>query len=139
MSSSLIESYSEWHDSGGHTRSHYANIAEAADYLGSPELARRWGQAQRQVDLDAFTFYLDPRQYRPAPTDWVPRVIPEDHWNVISAGVAQRLRAINHFLVDLYNDAQDVVPDEVMFTSHYFYPEVQGFRPRRTCLSISTE
>ena len=129
MYAPLIESYSEWHDSGGHTRNHYANIAEAADSLGPLELARRWGQAQRQVDLDAFTFYLDPKQYRPAPADWVPRVIPEDHWNVISAGVAQRLRAINHFLVDLYGDTQDVVPDEVMFTSHYFYPEVQGFRP----------
>ena len=121
--------YSEWADSDGQTRSHYAAIADVAASLGPLELAERWGRANRQVSLDAFTFYLDPRRYRPTPTDWVPRVIPADHWEVISAGVTQRLKALNRFLLDLYNGTQDVVPDEVMYTSYYFYPEVQGFRP----------
>ena len=121
--------YSEWADSDGQTRSHYAAIADVAASLGPLELTERWGRANRQVGLDAFTFYLDPRRYRPTPTDWVPRAIPADHWEVISAGVAQRLKALNRFLLDLYNGTQDVVPDEVMYTSYYFYPEVQGFRP----------
>ncbi len=86
-------------------------------------------QRPRQVELDAVTFYLGPGQYRAMPTDFLPRVIPADHWESIAAGVSQRIRAINRFLVDLYNDGQDVVPDEVMYTSQYFYPEVQGFRP----------
>ena len=63
------------------------------------------------------------------PVDFLPRVIPLEHWETIAAGVSQRIRAINRFLGDLYGGGQDVVPDEVMYTSQYFYPEVQGFRP----------
>ena len=92
-------------------------------------MTRRWGLANRQIDLDAFTFYLDPRNYRPTPAEWTPRLIPSDDWETISAGVAQRLKAINRFLVDLYNDQQDIVPADVVFTSEYFYPELLGFRP----------
>jgi uncharacterized circularly permuted ATP-grasp superfamily protein len=97
--------------------------------LGFENLASRWNSAQRQVNLDGVTFYLDPGNYRNMPTDFLPRVIPLDHWETIAAGVEQRIRAINHFLVSLYNDGQDVVPDDVIYTSQHFYPEVQGFRP----------
>ena len=48
---------------------------------------------------------------------------------MIADGVEQRIRAINRFLVDLYDDQQDIVPNDVVFTSQYFYPEIQGFRP----------
>ena len=58
-------------------------------------------------------------------------MIPDNHWEVIAAGVAQRIRAINRFLLDLYNDGQDVVPEDVMFTSQHFFPEVLGFRPAK--------
>ena len=124
-----VKFYSEWQDADGRIRHHYTRLAETAASLGSGSLAQRWNSARRQAELDAVTFYLDPGSYRAMPTDFLPRVIPLEHWESISAGVSQRLRAINRFLVDLYNDGQDVVPDEVIYTSQYFYPEVQGFRP----------
>ena len=127
--SNAVTFYNEWYDNEGRTRTHYAALSEAAESIGKERLVARWSSARRQVDLDAVTFYLDPGSYRAMPTDFLPRVIPLEHWEVIAAGVSQRLRAINHFLVDLYNDGQDVVPDEVIYTSQYFYPEVQGFRP----------
>ena len=124
-----VKFYSEWQDADGRIRHHYTRLAETAASLGPGSLAQRWNSARRQAELDAVTFYLDPGSYRAMPTDFLPRVIPLEHWESISAGVSQRLRAINRFLVDLYNDGQDVVPDEVIYTSQYFYPEVQGFRP----------
>ena len=127
--SKSVQFYSEWHDPHGLIRPHYAALAKAAEALGAEALSRRWDNARRQVELDAVTFYLDPGSYRAMPTDFLPRVIPMEHWESIAAGVSQRLRAINRFLFDLYNDGQDVVPDEVIYTSQYFYPEVQGFRP----------
>ena len=129
--SKSVQFYSEWHDSGGRVRPHYASIAETAQSLGSGALAERWSGARRRAELDAVTFYLDPGSYRAMPTDFLPRVIPLEHWETIAAGVSQRIRAINRFLVDLYNGGQDVVPDEVIYTSQYFYPEMQGFRPPR--------
>ncbi len=129
--SAEIDTYSEWRDESGRARRHYENLASAVKSLGAERLARRWADAQRQVDQDAFTFYLDPKRYRPTPTDWIPRVIPREHWRVIARGVSQRLRAINHFLGELYGGGQDIVPDNVVYTSQYFYPEVQGFQPPR--------
>ena len=121
--------YSEWEDLGGRVRGHYAGVGDAMSGLGVAGLAGRWGLGRRRVDRDAVTFYLDPGNYRVMPVDFLPRVIPPEHWETIAAGVSQRIRAINRFLVDLYGGGQDVVPDEVMYTSQYFYPEVQGFRP----------
>ncbi len=123
--------FSEWQYPDGRPREHYAQIAEVMKTLGVEGLAERWRSARRQVEHDAFTFYLDPRQFRITPADWLPRVIPMDHWKVIEDGVSQRIRALNGFLLDLYNDGQDIVPPDVVFTSQYFYPEVQGFRPPR--------
>ena len=126
---SALEFYNEWHDSQGRVRPAYEGLYETIMNLGFEDLAERWSNGQRQVELDGVTFYLDPGNYRNMPTDFLPRVIPLDHWQTIAKGVEQRIRAINHFLVDLYNDGQDVVPDEVIYTSQHFYPEVQGFRP----------
>jgi uncharacterized circularly permuted ATP-grasp superfamily protein len=49
--------------------------------------------------------------------DWLPRVIPRAHWEVIAAGVGQRLKAFNRFLLDLYHGGQDIVPDAVVYTA----------------------
>ena len=121
--------FSEWQYPDGRPREHYAHLADVVQTLGADGLTERWERARRQVDLDAFTFFLDPKRFRLAPTDWLPRIIPMDHWEMIEAGVSQRIRAINRFLFDLYNDGQDIVSPDVVFTSQYFYPEVQGFRP----------
>ena len=121
--------FSEWQGPDGRPREHYAHLADVVDTLGAEEMARRWERARKQAELDAFTFYLDPKQFRLTPTDWIPRVIPMDHWEIIEAGVSQRIRAINRFLFDLYNGGQDIVPPDVVFTSQYFYPEALGFRP----------
>ncbi len=123
--------FNEWQDGDGRIRDHYAPLAQTVEALGAGELGRRWQDAARQVSLDAFTFYLDPKRFRPTPADWIPRIVPADHWQRIAAGVAQRLKAINRFLADLYGGGQDIVPDDVVYTSRHFYPEVQGFRPPR--------
>ena len=123
--------FNEWQDAAGRPRDHYGSLADAVTALGADELCRRWQTAHRRGRLDAFTFYLDPRRFRAAAADWLPRVIPRAHWEVLAAGVGQRLKAINRFLLDLYHGGQDIVPDAVVYTAQHFYPEVQGFRPPR--------
>ena len=81
--------------------------------------------------MDAFTFRLEPREFRTVPMDWIPRIIPNDHWEPIAQGVAQRLRAINRFLFELYCGEQDIVPADVLFSSHYYNPELQDFHPSK--------
>lgn len=121
---------SEWLDENGGLQGIYAGVSSAADQLGANGLAERWQAARRQIDRDAFTFYLDPREYRTTPIDLIPRIVPGEHWDMIAEGVGQRLRAINRFLSEVYTTGeQDIVPPDVVYSSDYFFPEVQGFRP----------
>ena len=122
---------SEWQDEAGRPRDHYAPLADAVAALGPDELCRRWETAHRHGRLDAVSFSLEPHRFRAAPADWLPRIIPRAHWEVIAAGAGQRLQAINRFLLDLYHGGQDIVPDEVVYTAQHFYPEVLGFHPPR--------
>lgn len=109
----------------------YSDAMAALDTLGVDVMAQRWREAKRQVALDAFCFPLDPMDFRPVPTDWIPRLVAKDEWDVISAGVEQRLKALNQFLLHLYAGEQKVVPDEVVYSCQFFYPEYQGFRPAK--------
>ena len=124
-----LEFYNEWQDANGGLRPHYQGLSGAIESAGFENLASRFADAGRRVGLDSVTFYLDPGSFRNMPTDFVPRVIPLEHWETIAAGVEQRLRSINRFLADLYTGQQDIVPDDVIYSSQHFYPEVQGFRP----------
>ncbi len=124
-----LKFYNEWRDSQGVLRPQYEALSSTIEKVGYNSLASRWAEARRRVNLDAVTFYLDPGTYRNMPTDFLPRIIPHEHWQTIATGVSQRLRAINQFLYHLYQGTQDVVPDEVMYTSQHFYPEFQGFSP----------
>src|ERR1700709_19481 len=50
---------------------------------------------------------------RPFPLDAVPRVIAQDEWKGVEAGIAQRVRALERFLADIYG-AQLAVRDGVI-------------------------
>ncbi|MDE2685942.1 MAG: circularly permuted type 2 ATP-grasp protein, partial [Chloroflexota bacterium] len=122
---------SEYRSDAGDVRAVYSDVLAALDGLGDDSMRERWRQANREVKLDAFSFALDPKEFRPVPTDWIPRIIEMDEWRNIKAGVEQRLRALNAFLLDVYAGAQTVVPDDVVYSCQYFYPELQGFRPAK--------
>ncbi|HRE01792.1 MAG TPA: circularly permuted type 2 ATP-grasp protein, partial [Ilumatobacteraceae bacterium] len=68
------------------------------------------------------------------PFDIIPRVIPGAEWDRISAGLAQRLRALNMFIDDLYNDqrviADGVFPAELLAASVNYREQCRGVRPK---------
>lgn len=126
-----IATVSEYRTDTEELRPLYADLMASLDGLGEDRMVERWRKAKREVELDAFSFALDPKEFRPVPTDWIPRIIDIDEWRTIKAGVEQRLKALNLFLLDLYAGQQSVVPDDVVYSCQYFYPEFQGFRPAK--------
>lgn len=70
---------------------------------------------------------------RPFPLDIVPRIIPQEEWEVVERGVKQRVRALEHFLDDVYGEqrviADGVVPRSLVTTCSHFHRSVWGFRP----------
>ena len=67
---------------------------------------------------------------RPFPLDAVPRVIPEDEWVDVEAGVKQRVRALEAFLGDAYGRQQavadGVIPASLIATSANFFRQAAG-------------
>jgi uncharacterized circularly permuted ATP-grasp superfamily protein len=65
--------------------------------------------------------------------DPVPRVIAAAEWARVEAGLAQRVRALNAFVADIYAErqivAEGVVPARVVETAEYFEPGMEGVQP----------
>jgi uncharacterized circularly permuted ATP-grasp superfamily protein len=78
------------------------------------------------------TFQLSGEE-RPFPLDLVPRVIPRQEWATLSAGVVQRVRALEALLADLYGRGQiledGVLPRRLVASSNHFHREAYGVEP----------
>ena len=65
--------------------------------------------------------------------DPVARVIGAGEWARVEAGLAQRVRALNAFVADVYGErrivAEGIVPERVIESAGYFEPAMQGIRP----------
>lgn len=62
--------------------------------------------------------------------DPVPRVIPGDVWDRLAAGLAQRVRALNAFVADVYGKrrivSDGVLPQRVLDTAEHLDAELRG-------------
>ena len=67
------------------------------------------------------------------PFDIIPRVISEKQWMLISKGIKQRVKAINYFLYDIYNQQEiikaGILPLELIKNNNSFLNEMIGFTP----------
>ena len=70
---------------------------------------------------------------RPFPLDLVPRVLSGEEWRAIKRGLAQRIRALNHFVDDIYHAREIVreglVPWRLVAGCPHFARAVHGIRP----------
>jgi len=70
---------------------------------------------------------------RPFPLDLVPRVLTGEEWRAIKRGLAQRIRALNHFVDDIYHAREIVreglVPWQLVAGCPHFARAVHGIRP----------
>ena len=99
--------------------------------------------AARRESVDAaimsmgitFTVYSDAGNIdRAWPFDIVPRTLPESEWKRVDQGLKQRLKALNLFIEDLYNEQaivhDGVFPKEVLEGSANFREACIGMKPR---------
>ena len=118
-------SFNEAFAGDGPAKAHYGPLLDALGAMRDGEFAGRIRHANEQLRELGATFVLpdDPDDTgRIFPVDWVPRIIPADHWRTLSAGLSQRGRAINAWLREVYGGDQDVVPDEVLRESVFYRP-----------------
>src|ERR1039458_185553 len=97
----LAAAFDEVIDADGHVRKSYAEVVEAISVLDPEDISGRAGRLARAFMDQGVTFHLDGEE-RPFPLDVVPRIFSTTEWPTISEGVAQRVRALEAFLADVY-------------------------------------
>lgn len=134
----LTAGYDEMFEAPGVPRPHYAALHRLLS-----EITREDFEPRRQVaDLDflrrgiTFTVYSsDEGVEKIFPFDLVPRIVPVSEWRALEAGLQQRIRALNMFLMDVYHDRRilrdGVVPVEMVLGSPNYRWEMVGIDPPR--------
>lgn len=121
----------------GTARPHAEALVAYLGELGAAELRSR----QELANLDiltmgiTFTVYSDGQGIdRAWPLDVIPRLIDADEWRVVERGLVQRMRALNAFIDDIYNDRRvitdGVFPAELLDRSANYRAECRGARPK---------
>lgn len=130
----------------GEPRSGCHHVVERLRSLG-PELLDRQLAGEAAVRSMGVTFSLsaaapdgersvgvDDPVDRSWPVDLIPRIIARDEWAEVTAGLIQRLRALNHFIDDLYGQRQvlrdGIVPADLLEGSPNHRPICHGVTVR---------
>ena len=82
-----------------------------------------------------FTVYNDEGNIdRAWPYDIIPRIIEKNEWLLVETGLKQRLKALNSFINDVYNEQSIIkaglIPADIISSSTNFLKECQGMQPR---------
>jgi len=100
--------------------------------LGTEGLLERGRLIEAYFNRQGITFSLAGRE-RPLPLDLVPRLLSAAEWNIIEQGVAQRIRALEMFLADVYGPQQvlddEIVPRRLVTSSSQFHRAAWGIEP----------
>lgn len=122
--------------SDGSPRPASAELLRMLSSLPPESLLERQRAAEAEILTMGITFtvYSDGDDIdRAWPFDVVPRVIDGAEWDRVSDGLQQRLRALNLFIDDIYNErrivADGVFPEELLAGSVNLREQCNGMRP----------
>ncbi len=124
--------YDEMFRPEGTARSGLDRLHRALMMLGPEGLHDRGRLRDAHLSAQGITFTLSGRE-RPLPMDLIPRVVTADEWKTVEKGVAQRIRALEAFLADVYGRADimndGVVPRALVTSSAHFHRQAYGINP----------
>jgi uncharacterized circularly permuted ATP-grasp superfamily protein len=137
----MHDGYDEVFAEPGRPRDHAVALADALAELG-PEALSDAGRMRDSIFMQqGITFDAGgadetpahPVRDRPFPLDLVPRIIPAAEWRRIKRGLAQRIRALNAFVDDVYHAREivhaGVVPWDLIVSRSGFARAAHGIRP----------
>ncbi len=132
----LPDSYDELFDGDGRPRSGAGSVVRLLGALGLGEYRSRKRLADLMFQEAGVTFsvYSDGRGVeRIFPFDPIPRIISALEWARLSAGLEQRMKALNLYLTDIYGPQrileERVLPREMLEASRGYIPSMRGVTP----------
>ena len=131
--------YDEYFEAGGVPRPATKPFTQRIDRLSNNELLLRKSAAESAFLQAGVTFTVYGEQHgqidRIFPFDIIPRIISASEWDAIERGLKQRIRALNMFIDDIYNDRKilidKAIPEEIITSAKSYRPQCSGFQPPR--------
>ncbi|WP_405296019.1 circularly permuted type 2 ATP-grasp protein [Algibacter sp. Ld11] len=131
----LASTWDEMYNDNAEFRSQYDGFIKYLENT-SPEKLSKKEDLAKQLFMSqgvTFTVYNDNEGIEKIfPFDIVPRVITANEWEKIEAGIKQRLKALNLFIKDIYNDQfiikDGIIPGELIYSCPNFLREMKGVK-----------
>ena len=132
--------YDELVGTDGLPHPHMRALYDVLQTLTGDDLARR-AEARDRSFRDQGVVFSHAGEEWVFPLDLIPRLIPAAEWDLVEAGVVQRVRALEAFLADVYGPAEvvrdGVVPRSLLTTSAGFCQRPTASSRRTACGSTS--
>ncbi len=113
-------------------RAEYERLFSGLRALRPATFAARSALVDRAYLTQGITFAHGGRE-QPFPFDLLPRLIPADEWAVLARGLAQRVRALDLFIADIYGErrsvSEGIVPNTLVSTCEGYVREMAGIVP----------
>ncbi len=124
--------YDEMRTEDGTVRQAHAALARVLERIGPDGMQERARLRDAYLDQQGITFTLSGRE-RPLPLDLIPRILTASEWQRVETGVAQRIRALEAFLSDIYGDAEvlsdGIIPRRLVTSASHFHRAAVGVDP----------
>ncbi|MCF3936189.1 circularly permuted type 2 ATP-grasp protein [Acuticoccus sp. M5D2P5] len=131
----MTQSFDEMNGTGGELRSAYKIVKDWLEGTPPDLMRQRAREAEmlfRRIGITFAVYGDNQAEERIIPFDIVPRILTGGEWRAMSAGLEQRVRALNLFLADIYGPGEilkaGVIPPALIYQNTYFRPEMVGIK-----------
>jgi len=129
----MTVAFDEMRGHDGNPRHAYRELSSWLGELPPDGLDYRRREAEvlfRRIGITFAVYGEADAQERLIPFDVLPRILAAAEWDILRAGLEQRVKAINLFIGDVYTRREilkaRVVPEELVFQNPVYRPEMHG-------------
>ena len=124
--------YDEYFAAGGELRQSMQPVIEAFFSSLQTDLPQLSNAFKSELAALGATFSLGDDE-RVLPFDPIPRVISQAEWQHVTAGLQQRVKALNEFCGDVYGEQRildaNIIPRDVVESAQRYLPECREMQP----------
>jgi uncharacterized circularly permuted ATP-grasp superfamily protein len=131
----MAVAFDEMKGADGALRPAYRELSQWLGQISHDVLDQRRREAEllfRRIGITFAVYGEADAQERLIPFDVLPRILAAAEWDHLRAGLEQRVKAVNHYIRDVYGRREilkaGIVPEELVFQNPVFRPEMNGQR-----------
>ena len=131
----MADAFDEMTGADGIVQPAYGELARWLAEIAPDILAFRRREAEvlfRRFGITFAVYGEAHAQERLIPFDVLPRILAAAEWEMLRAGLEQRVKALNLYIQDVYSRREilkaGVVPEELVFQNPVFRPEMNGLK-----------